>query len=82
MALELSGLADAQQLLNAAYSWIPISDVEADLLWELQRADKKNEDGMVKFVLLSSVGHPKYGNTITKDRWCTSLAALNGRKDG
>ena len=82
MALELSGLADAQQLLEATYSWIPISDVEVDLLWELQRADKKNEDGMVKFVLLSSVGHPTYGNTITKDRWCTSLAALNGRKNG
>jgi 3-dehydroquinate synthase len=82
LALELSGLADEQQLLAATYSWSPINDAEAELLWELQRADKKNEDGMVKFVLLSSVGHPTYGNTITKDRWCTSLATLNGRKDG
>ena len=82
LALELSGLVEEQQLLADSYSWSPISDAESELLWELQRADKKNEDGMVKFVLLSSVGHPNYGNTITKARWCASLAALNGRKDG
>ena len=82
LALELSGLLEEQQLLADSYSWSPISDAESELLWELQRADKKNEDGMVKFVLLSSVGHPNYGNTIAKARWCASLAALNGRKDG
>ena len=77
VALALSELDDVRKTLSDRYPWEPVAENLFDALWELQLADKKNEDGAVQFILLEAIGAPEIGVEIDKDQWKKALYELN-----
>ncbi|MFT4779786.1 MAG: 3-dehydroquinate synthase [Flavobacteriales bacterium] len=49
---------------------------EANDLWEIMLADKKNENGEVKFVLLKAIGTPVISQTVTIEEFQAALLGL------
>lgn len=82
LALMLSGQPHLQAELARIYPWHPISEEQADALWQLQLGDKKNEGGTVKFVLLQSLGNPQIDQPVDKELWLQRIQALNQRQHG
>ena len=82
LALMLSGQPHLQTELARIYPWNPISEEQAEVLWQLQLGDKKNEGGTVKFVLLQSLGNPQIDQPVDKELWLQRIQALNQRQHG
>lgn len=48
-----------------------------DALWTLMKADKKNAEGQVRFVLLENIGAPTFDCPISRDQFRAAVQHLN-----
>jgi 3-dehydroquinate synthase len=82
LALMLSEEWALQALLAQVYPWEKVEDKYFDALWELQLADKKNQAGEVRFVLLNSLGDPVEDQAVDRALWERQIVALNAQSNG